>query len=30
MIEDRDEKKCADEPNPTAEWLKLKADFEQR
>jgi len=28
MIEDREEKKCADEPNPTPEWLKLKADLE--
>ena len=28
MIEERDEKKCYDEPNPTEEWLKKRAAAE--
>ena len=30
MIEDFEEKKCQVEPNPTAEWLKQKTEFENR
>ena len=30
MIEDREDKKCQDEPNPTEEWIKYKSEFELR
>jgi len=30
MIEERDEKKCYDEPNPTEEWLQAKAAAEAK
>lgn len=30
MMEDREEKKCFDEPNPTAEWLAAKAALEAK
>jgi hypothetical protein len=28
MMNEVAEKKCYDEPNPTAEWLKKKADWD--
>lgn len=28
MMAEKDEVKCYDEPNPTEEWLKQKADLE--